>query len=149
MHTHLNIMQIRNETDLRKRDTLEKAVRDREKQAVKEGKAPFYLKKSDKKQLLLVGASSPPYNFLPFPPIVSLLLCVDSSASILTYMYTFHILFPLIKRSHAISSQIEKFKELKKAGKLDKFLEKKRKKNANKDHRFLPSQRRGFGDDSE
>lgn len=86
--------QIRNETDLRKKEAVEQTIRAKEKQAVREGKRPFYLKESDKKQLMLV----------------------------------------------------EKFKELKKAGRLDNYLEKKRKHNASKDHRFLPSERRGGGE---
>lgn len=36
----------------------------------------------------------------------------------------------------------ERYDELKKEGKLQKFLVKKRKKNANKDHRWLPYERR-------
>ncbi|PIA41187.1 hypothetical protein AQUCO_02300172v1 [Aquilegia coerulea] len=36
---------------------------------------------------------------------------------------------------------IEKYNRLKAAGKLDKFIEKKRKKNASKDHRFMPYRR--------
>jgi ribosomal RNA-processing protein 36 len=41
----------------------------------------------------------------------------------------------------------DKFEALSKAGKLESFMAKKRKKNANKDHRWLPS-RRGGGADS-
>lgn len=37
----------------------------------------------------------------------------------------------------------ERYEELKKTGKLQQFLTKKRKKNANKDHRWLPFQRSG------
>ena len=37
---------------------------------------------------------------------------------------------------------VAKYEELKKAGRLDKFMEKRRKKNAAKDHRYVPSQRR-------
>jgi hypothetical protein len=40
-----------------------------------------------------------------------------------------------------------RFNELKKSGKLHKYLEKKRKKDSNKDHRHMPSTRRGFGDE--
>ncbi|KAL3693034.1 hypothetical protein R1sor_006685 [Riccia sorocarpa] len=36
---------------------------------------------------------------------------------------------------------IEKYKELKTSGKLDKFMAKRRKKNATKDHRFVPYRR--------
>ncbi|KXZ45096.1 hypothetical protein GPECTOR_58g545 [Gonium pectorale] len=38
---------------------------------------------------------------------------------------------------------LAKYQELKERGKLDKFMEKRRKKNAAKDHRYLPSGRRG------
>ncbi|KAG2438331.1 hypothetical protein HYH02_011027 [Chlamydomonas schloesseri] len=37
---------------------------------------------------------------------------------------------------------LAKYQELKEGGKLDKFMEKRRKKNAAKDHRYLPSARR-------
>lgn len=37
---------------------------------------------------------------------------------------------------------VEKFKELESKGKLDKYLAKRRKRNASKDHRLLPSERR-------
>lgn len=66
-------------------------VQSAEKQAVAEGKKPYYLKKSEQRRLELVS----------------------------------------------------KFDELKKSGRLDKFMEKRRKKNAAKDHRYVPSQRRG------
>nr|GMD57157.1 ribosomal RNA processing protein 36 homolog [Ipomoea batatas] len=36
---------------------------------------------------------------------------------------------------------IEKYKELKGSGKLEAFIEKKRRKNASKDHRYLPYRR--------
>ena len=65
-------------------------VRKREKAAVREGKQPYYLKQSVRKQLELV----------------------------------------------------ERFKDLEKSGGVDKFLAKKRKRNAAKDHRLLPSDRR-------
>jgi ribosomal RNA-processing protein 36 len=42
---------------------------------------------------------------------------------------------------------IAKYEELQKAGKLEKFMEKRRKKNAAKDHRYLPGSRRGLGED--
>ncbi|KAJ7952372.1 ribosomal RNA processing protein 36-like [Quillaja saponaria] len=38
---------------------------------------------------------------------------------------------------------IEKYKELKASGKLEKFIEKKRRKNAAKDHKFMPYRRPG------
>ena len=39
-----------------------------------------------------------------------------------------------------------RYKELRKEGKLHKFMEKRRKKNSNKDHRWLPGRR---GDSAE
>mmetsp|Transcript_1752 Transcript_1752/g.2982 ORF Transcript_1752/g.2982 Transcript_1752/m.2982 type:complete len:299 (-) Transcript_1752:936-1832(-) len=42
----------------------------------------------------------------------------------------------------------ERYKELRQEGKLHKFMEKKRKKNSNKDHRWIPG-RRGDGDGGE
>mmetsp|Transcript_18270 Transcript_18270/g.18345 ORF Transcript_18270/g.18345 Transcript_18270/m.18345 type:complete len:229 (+) Transcript_18270:59-745(+) len=60
-----------------------------EKEKVKQGKQPFFLKKSARKEIVLE----------------------------------------------------EKYKELKDSGKLKKFLSKRRKKNANKDHRLLPLRR--------
>lgn len=64
-------------------------IKSNERAKVKEGKQPFYLKKSAMKELALE----------------------------------------------------EKFNELKKNGKLNKFMEKKRKKNASKDRRWLPDRR--------
>lgn len=43
---------------------------------------------------------------------------------------------------------LAKYQELKERGKLDKFLEKRRKKNAAKDHRYLPSGRRQQAEDN-
>jgi ribosomal RNA-processing protein 36 len=70
-------------------------VQTQERGAVKDGKKPFYLKKSEQRRLELVA----------------------------------------------------KYEELKGSGKLEKYLEKRRKKNAAKDHRYLPSTRRGGGGD--
>eukprot|EP00976_Prorocentrum_cordatum_P098424 1191392-Prorocentrum_minimum.AAC.1 len=42
---------------------------------------------------------------------------------------------------------IEKYKQLKKSGKLEKFLETRRKKNAAKDHRYIPTNRRSAADE--
>ncbi|AQK89034.1 Putative DUF947 domain containing family protein [Zea mays] len=38
---------------------------------------------------------------------------------------------------------MNKYNELKEAGKLDAFMEKRRRKNASKDHRFMPYRRSG------
>lgn len=40
---------------------------------------------------------------------------------------------------------MDKYNELKETGKLDSFMEKRRKKNASKDHRFMPYRRDGGG----
>lgn len=61
-----------------------------EKEAVADGKKPFFLKKSEKRKRELVA----------------------------------------------------KYEELKSSGRLDKYMEKRRKKNAAKDHRYVPSTRR-------
>ena len=66
------------------------AVQAKEKEAVKAGKKPFFLKKSEKKRQELVS----------------------------------------------------RYEELKATGRLQKVLTKKRKKNAAKDHRYIPSTRR-------
>lgn len=42
----------------------------------------------------------------------------------------------------------ERFNELKKEGKLKRFMERKRRKNANKDHRWMPSKRLSLNTDS-
>ncbi|GFR40382.1 hypothetical protein Agub_g932 [Astrephomene gubernaculifera] len=82
--------QLRDE-DLRRRTrALESEWKTKERSAVAGGKAPFFLKESEKKRLALLA----------------------------------------------------KYQELKEHGKLDKFMEKRRKKNAAKDHRYLPSGRR-------
>eukprot|EP01042_Synura_sphagnicola_P003301 gene3301-4086_t len=39
----------------------------------------------------------------------------------------------------------QRYEELKGAGKLQKFLQKRRKKNSNKDHRYLPARRQREG----
>jgi ribosomal RNA-processing protein 36 len=82
--------QLRAEGERRKRDTSARQVKAREREAVKAGKAPFYLKKSERKRQELIS----------------------------------------------------KFEALKAAGQLDRYMEKRRKKNAAKDHRYLPSSRR-------
>ena len=40
------------------------------------------------------------------------------------------------------AEMVRKYQELKASGQLEKFMEKKRRKNAAKDHRLLPSKRR-------
>jgi hypothetical protein len=42
----------------------------------------------------------------------------------------------------------EKYNELKKEGRLNQFMEKRRKKNSNKDHRWMP-ERRSFDGENE
>jgi len=78
--------QEKSERQKEQRQEQEQKFKKQERELVKEGKTPFYLKKSDKKTLELA----------------------------------------------------EKFKELSKSGKVDKFLMKKRKKNAAKDRKKLP-----------
>lgn len=83
--------QIRMEEQRRKKAASEKALKEKEREAVKAGKNPFYLKKSEKKKLELVG----------------------------------------------------KYEELKRTGQLETYMDKRRKRNAAKDHRYLPMGRRG------
>ena len=46
--------QLRTEQDTRKKERVERDLRRREKEAVAQGKRPFYLKQADKRKLLLV-----------------------------------------------------------------------------------------------
>jgi len=80
---------LREEQQRRKRAEAADQHGSKEREAVKKGKKPFYLKKSEQKKEELV----------------------------------------------------EKYQELKTSGKLDKFLEKRRKKNSAKDHRYVPYRR--------
>ncbi len=47
----------------------------------------------------------------------------------------------LSTQSTLTTTTVYRYKELKKEGKLNKFMEKKRKKNSNKDHRWMPARR--------
>lgn len=69
----------------------------------------------------------------------------DATASIRSIL-TFFYLFPAADKRKV--ELVEKYKELKAAGKLDSFLAKRRKKNAAKDHRFIPYRRQGAEGDS-
>eukprot|EP00877_Chromochloris_zofingiensis_P009127 jgi/Chrzof1/4468/Cz14g14110.t1 len=82
--------QLREEQSRRKHVVLEKQWKMEEKQAVDEGKQPYFMKKSEKRKRELLA----------------------------------------------------KYEDLKASGRLDKYLTKRRKKNASKDHRYLPSGRR-------
>ncbi|MCO5583824.1 hypothetical protein L7F22_037739 [Adiantum nelumboides] len=88
---HLNWIdtQLREEQLRRKRDQKSSEQKQREKEAVKQGKKPFYTKKSETRKQELVA----------------------------------------------------KYKELKASGKLEAFLAKRRRKNAAKDHRYMPYRR--------
>jgi ribosomal RNA-processing protein 36 len=85
--------QLRNEEQRQKKEAREQSVKAKEREAVKDGKRPFFLKKSDKKKLEL----------------------------------------------------LDRYKELKDSGKLEAYMAKRRKKNAAKDHRYVPY-RRNAGD---
>lgn len=86
---------LKKEDEQRKVDRRERERKDMEKQAVSQGKRPYYLKKSDVKKQDLA----------------------------------------------------EKFKELKRAGKVQDYLAKKRKRRAAKDHKLIPRARRTFQED--
>ncbi|GAQ85226.1 hypothetical protein KFL_002250060 [Klebsormidium nitens] len=88
--------QIKDEARRRQQAERETERKRKAKDAIKQGKKPFFLKAADKRKEELV----------------------------------------------------EKYKELKAAGKLDAFLAKRRKKNAAKDHRFIPYRRQEAGGDS-
>ncbi|KAJ9510044.1 hypothetical protein QJQ45_011733 [Haematococcus lacustris] len=81
--------RLQQERTRRQRSELDHTVKAKQKEAAAAGKAPFFLKKSDKRKLELVA----------------------------------------------------KFEALQSAGKLDRFMEKRRKHNASKDHRHLPDGR--------
>jgi len=81
--------QIRSEKEQRRKREFEKNAKAKEKEAVKGGKKPFFLKKSEKKRQDLV----------------------------------------------------QRYEDLKASGGLEKAMAKKRKKNASKDHRYVPSGR--------
>jgi len=53
----------------------------------------------------------------------------------------------LTKTGSRKSELIEKYRQLKASGKLESFLAKRRKKNASKDHRYIPTKRRSAGTD--
>jgi ribosomal RNA-processing protein 36 len=82
--------QLRAEEQRRKKDAAAKQIKAKERDAVRAGKNPFYLKKSEKRKVELV----------------------------------------------------DKYEELKRSGKLEAYMAKRRKKNASKDHRYLPVGRR-------
>ncbi|KAI3435530.1 hypothetical protein D9Q98_001596 [Chlorella vulgaris] len=82
--------QLRSEEARRKREGFKKQVKAKERGAVRDGKQPFYLKKSEQRRLELLA----------------------------------------------------KYEELKAGGKLEAYLAKRRKRNAAKDHRHLPGDRR-------
>ncbi|CAM6086570.1 unnamed protein product [Calypogeia fissa] len=81
--------QLKEEEERRKQVTKTAQIKAKQQQAFKQGKKPFYLKKSEIRKEELV----------------------------------------------------EKFKELKSSGKLEKYMEKRRRKNASKDHRYVPYRR--------
>ncbi|KAL4432830.1 hypothetical protein ABPG77_008156 [Micractinium sp. CCAP 211/92] len=85
--------QLRSEEARRRREGFKHQVKAKERAAVKEGKKPFFLKKSEQRRLELLA----------------------------------------------------KYEELKATGKLDKFMAKRRKKNAAKSHKHLPGGRRDAG----
>lgn len=103
------------------------SIKSEERQKVKQGKKPFFLKRSAIKEIALeakyVYLIKYSFNFVSFH-VVHKLKCGN-------FMY--------------------RYDELKKEGKLSKFLEKKRKKNSSKDRRSLPfvksSHRGENGDD--
>jgi ribosomal RNA-processing protein 36 len=85
--------RLRDEAARRRRQQARDELRGKEKQAVAEGKRPYFAKRSEVRAAELVA----------------------------------------------------RYEELKKGGKLEQYMEKRRRRNAAKDHRFIPSERRGGG----
>lgn len=83
-------LAIKEDAAKRKKQQWESDLKAKERAAVKAGKKPFYLKKSEKRKAELVS----------------------------------------------------RFQDLKESGKLDRYMAKRRKKNAAKDHRYVPAGRR-------
>jgi ribosomal RNA-processing protein 36 len=90
--------QLRSEEARRKQQAFKQQLKSAEHGAVREGKRPFYLKKSEQRRLELLA----------------------------------------------------RYEELQASGKLEQYMAKRRKRNAAKDHRYLPGGRRpGGGDDGD
>ncbi|KAM1168026.1 hypothetical protein ACFX2I_029898 [Malus domestica] len=91
----------------------------KERKAAKEGKQPFFLKKC---------------NALS----CSLSTCVRMFICVRTFPWSWlRILRSEIRKKRLM----EKYKQLKASGKLEAFIEKRRRKNAAKDHRYMPYRR--------
>lgn len=101
------------------RSALTKRKRE-EREAVASGKNPFYLKVR-------------PCVCVSFEAVDA--LADTDVASVVAYA--------LVQRKDKKKLELQtKFQDLQESGKLSKFMAKKRKKNASKDHRWLPTQRK-------
>jgi len=58
----------------------------------------------------------------------------------LSFLISF--LFIFVAGDEKRDELVKKYEELKSAGRLEKFMEKRRKKNSNKEHRHMPHSRR-------
>ena len=80
--------------------------------------------------------------------VAILLYCtigIFSNISIFSIMLCIYFSIIIINdcslHAHYYYYAVHRYKDLKKEGKLNKFMEKKRKKNSNKDHRWMPTRR--------
>ncbi|KAG6788372.1 hypothetical protein POTOM_004437 [Populus tomentosa] len=101
----------------------------KEREAAKQGKRPFYLKKCISTYLSL--------------SVASLLIMVDPmrNSESIQVVESNGSVFDLILSEIRKQRLTEKYNKLKASGKLESFIEKRRKKNAAKDHRYMPYRR--------
>jgi hypothetical protein len=86
---------------------------------VKNGKKAFFLKESAKKQIAL--------------EVRCVMVCKAVSRAVDLALWYRHLLL--------VDLHEHRYDELKKSGKLNQFLNKKRKRNSNKDHKKIPYRR--------
>lgn len=139
------------ELNQKKRDKgkndLKKEWRKAESERIEQGKKPFFLKKCKLTVLCL-------FTFFRWANIPSLLLCCMLPCpwyTRKTHKYLPPFLFPLCFPSspplmlHLTADEkkltlVDQFLELKKKGRVGKFMAKRRKKIASKDRRYVPNQ---------
>lgn len=119
-------------------------IKAQEREKVKQGKKPFFLKRSAIKEIALEERYCCLLNAYLF---LSLIATVFITHAIFTLYLFINATFSLLYINFIY---IYRYDELKKEGKLSSFLEKKRKKNSSKDRRSLPfiksSSRKDEGD---
>ena len=112
-------------------------LRVEEREKVKAGKKPFFLKNSVKNTINLEEK----YGIAFFFCILLLLVGIALIGSIVARAFYPLFIFAFLCSKLIFAILLRRYKELKKDGKLHKFMEKRRKKNSNKDHRWLPQRR--------